>query len=1780
MKRNLRIIRNRSMNQMSETSRLTNSMNLIGYHSFNKWGGISLQDILSNYPQEIKEKCWENLSRLILENYQSGKGTFIKGFGTFTFTNVEFSLEGTTNEYERDIKTRRPIFIVSNEFIDYLKPAIYTKKSGLLEFTPPVNNNIPIVKINYAKISYGTNISKEECVNIISSLIKEMGDQIRRGNFIQKNMNYVGTFILKNNIFGMKFEEEVYNETSLQAQKLYHIKKNLKLDMKTKDSIGQRYRNISDIDKMEREVRPKMSVITKIMPSADSWLKENMGIDIKKDIDDSPREDLGLKNAQKKGEFSVDQRHYRSYPLQDLYGLRIPQDILESIYNNKNFLIRNMKLIDRHGDGLIPKYDFINAFFKTNCHHALRIELIEKITNVYIFNDPNIIMIQYNNIINTMCKDIKKIIDKEYKLFPIKKYKYTIKSNNKRSISSNAFDSISGNLENKAISSVPTYKFLPKIEEVNIKDDLYKISKINIFLSRDRTQKMISYLELMKKLQCYMISINKEKIIKILRYLDIKNPNAFYLKDFTDRVNQKVMNSTSYNFRKDKNKSLSFLKNQNNSTDAFNYTNNDSRTNKKYIAFANKNLSSEDITKASSYNLEKDKDNNDVEFDVKSIKIIKDRIFKNSLLMDNISEYFDHLLSYNICRRENIIYPDELERLLQLERFPFTVPEIYKIFNFIDTKKDGFIDRIEFINSIKNVPHPISTLINYMKNNKMSIVDLAYKMDIDIYNRPIDDILNMSISRLLFQVKMKLVNNQFERDFINGLFDALIQIQGSGNGDKLILKTLFKVFNITNTDSYKEVYNNKQNICDICLKTIPKLIPYDYLKQKFIDIDKNITTKVPLDKFMNIIRKETKGKIKDEDIIHLLRTYKYIDSDNYVKYHSFLILVYANGVNDNYFWRCLNEFVNFLKKECNDDLFIFIVKINNMCNNTSVKKTIEFPKMLEFFKRKTDNNLEISSLKKFDFDNDGLISMDDLKNVILCYVDKHYFDNQEQMNNKQKQNIDLLNYNENKKLFMDIKQALNKINMTEDNFFYFLDYNKDNVIDMNEFEKQILKLPLERKYTSKQIKLFYSYLDEYNLGKVDINIFKIKLDIFNKDILINDDNGYKGNSTIENLILDEFSKWYMKNINLCDTELFSILDHDHDGKISINDIKHFSVNVLLMSKQELNDSKILHFIEAVSPSNGNKNLLLSDIQNLMKNIKERNTQDYFNKIRNYCNEGINFHNEKLNKDWFEDIIKIIGLYIDENYDGDIQKFYNEYNTTDFRNEGQGLSLDNFINFLDLNNILFESYHINDDQKKILFNYISNNSKFINMQRLNELFGKKENNDFYIQMHEKLTKFFHKNFPSCEDAFKYFHNVKTKLREAPTYNDNISPQYYINKKDFFDGINRMFPNEYQTNTILNYYNKIFKKENEGNDPSIIKYSEFKYIYYSKFNFDSKYYLSLKKNSKILTTRKSIEGKAFKTFNSPFIVKEHKKFITPFDLDPLEKIKRLISSSKNEFKSEFMKYINESPNGMANQFEFRNMIKKLGLGLTNIEIEDIIHKSGLSSDGKINLIDFKNYITDENKNLLISKKHIKEQLKEIKQLIYKYYTNPRLAFELNQILNETKGAIIDFDIFKKIVYDMYKREAKKEPTYSVMKYTYDYIDIRKDGVIDLNEWNKIFSKQEGILDINQVKQSQLKLLRSWEMSNDIIFICKLIGKNRKIIRDRVKDKIGNNQNMLININQLIDILKSVLFNIKLSQTQWKMIVSIGDLDKSGIIDFNIFMSIIETTNRIEDSHPKYV
>ena len=1719
---------------MSNTAKLTNSINSTYLKTFNQWGGISYSEILQNYPNEMIDACWEHLSTFILENYQSGKGTMIKGFGTFTFTNIEYSLEGTTNQFDRDLKKRKPVFIVSNEFVEYLKPGIFTDKSGLIYYTQKKNNSVPIVKVNYAKISYGINISKEECYTIISTTFKLMGDQIRRAEYIPKYMPGLGNLLLRGHIYGMQFEPDLFKTLSQKTQKLIHTKKNLRLYMETKDSEGIKHLNIEDIDKAERDIRPKKAVITRISKSGDRWLQDNLGINVKNDIRDEPRDDLYLNGAINKREYYVDQRDYRNYPMQNLYGLDIPQDILEGIYNSKYLLMRNMKRIDRHGDGLIPKYDFIMCFKDTNCHHSLRTELIEKITDAYIGNDPDVIMIHYVHLINALCDDIKNIMENEYNNFPIEKYRYTIPKNNKRAKSAYAYSKDTGNLQSKALSSLKTYKNICEIDENEVRDDIDKIGRLGHFLLKEnKGNKMISYLGLISMLKKHLLNINKVQMIKILKFLDIKNPNAFSLNELINTINNYFMYLTNYN-------------------KTFRQSNNNKKTNKKKV--------------------DTNKKNYDNDFVINAIQIIKDRIFERGKEIDEISRYFDHLLSYNICRRANVIYPDELERLLQLEEYDFTPEEINLIFNYMDSKKDGIIDRIEFINTFKIIPHPVSTIYDYIIKNNLSIIDIAYKMGVDLYNiNDYEEISKNLIDRLNFRVKIKRLNNKYEDDFIDSLFSYI----GPKGATKVItLDELLNFFNNNNyvsqrnnNDSYKFLYKTKINSLDLCRKTIPNYVPFDEIKNRFLSIDPNITGKVQINDFFKILDYYLKNsKLSDEDIMHVLRANRYITEDDFVNYHKFLLLIYLEHVEDK-FGLCLKEFEKFLHEECGDDLFIFMVKINNIPNDSTLNKVINMQRLYEFFRSRIEN-LNFNVISKFDYNNDGIITMEDLKNVIINYIDKTYFE-------KYNQNINVYNdhnFEENKKIYLNIREALNKINMTENNLFYYLDKNRDGYIDINEFRTQVFNLPLSRKYTQKQIDLFYTFLDEFNNGKVDLNTFQKKLKIIKDYIDAHNENGYIGNTTIENLILTEFYKFCKKNKKLCDTELFSILDNDHDGTISIEDLKNFCIKNLFISSHELDDDIIIRFIEAVS-STHSRCLDLSDVQYLMKCFNNDDLDLIRNNIIHYCNECDNMNSED-NKDWIDNIMNKIGIYINEEYGNDIKSFYDDYNVTDFRNKGQGLSFDNFEKFIQRNYLLFEPYHINKNinQQKALFNYISNNKKYITIDDLEYFFGIEKNNkndnydyDFYEKMHNDIMTFLYDNFENGEDGFKYFHNGINDN----TYNIENA---YITKKEFFNGISNMFPKRYQTNTIQNYYNKYFDNKDK------ISYSDFKYIYYNTYNCNEKYTQSLKNPSKVKTTRPDVSGIPFMSEKSPFPTEKNPKLKTAFDLDPLEKMKRLILSSKIDFKKECEYYLElgRTNYGLINQFEFRNLIKKLNLCLSCIEIEEIINKNKMTYNGLINIYDFYEYITNTELNLYISEKNIIEILKQIKQYIYKYYNSPRFAFEIN---DRNKKGFIDFEQFKKLIYELFYKEKKPVPNYPVMKYVYDYIDVRKDGVIDLNEWSKVFAITESNLDV--IKGPGSQYIRDWEGSEEITEIYKLISKNKKAIKDKVKlYTIRTSDNLLIQEKYLIDILINILGKKRMSYPQWKMIVGLGDKERNGVIDFNEFIRAIESYANIKNSHPKYL
>ena len=258
------------------TSKLSNTLKSLDFSAFNHKGKINHVNMLNSYSKEILEETWNQFSNFIKKNYEAGKGTIIKGFGTFTFTNSEYNLEGKINQYNKDIKLRRPIFIVSKEFLNFLKPGQFTKSGGLIYYTQILNNNVSLVRFNYTELAFAINISKEECQNIISTILKEMCDAIINRKFKSRELPGLGIILIKGNIFGVKFFSDFNLDTYKQAENLDFTKNNLEL-YKTLHKTNQAQADDLNAEKAVKELNQKDLVITHMVNGADIWLQKNLG---------------------------------------------------------------------------------------------------------------------------------------------------------------------------------------------------------------------------------------------------------------------------------------------------------------------------------------------------------------------------------------------------------------------------------------------------------------------------------------------------------------------------------------------------------------------------------------------------------------------------------------------------------------------------------------------------------------------------------------------------------------------------------------------------------------------------------------------------------------------------------------------------------------------------------------------------------------------------------------------------------------------------------------------------------------------------------------------------------------------------------------------------------------------------------------------------------------------------------------------------------------------------------------------------------------------------------------------------------------------------------------------------------------------------------------------------------------------------------------------------------------------------------------------------------------
>ncbi len=232
--------------------------------------------------------------------------------------------------------------------------------------------------------------------------------------------------------------------------------------------------------------------------------------------------------------------------------------------------------------------------------------------------------------------------------------------------------------------------------------------------------------------------------------------------------------------------------------------------------------------------------------------------------------------------------------------------------------------------------------------------------------------------------------------------------------------------------------------------------------------------------FCNVVQKYS-SEYKDEDIMRFIRISSLFDKNRNVKYPEFIDLIFLDN-QDSSFNKVISVLKNHLQSS-NNNLSSLIKTISKKSSSGSV----EVNEMLEFL-RMHIKDVSKYNVIKLDLDQDGKISLDDLKGILDRHKNTFYF-KYENSDDKQEVNLhplDSLDPERYKQIVKDIKVSMSNKNLTLIGLFRKLDSNNDGFISSPEFNKNIDSLIQIAPAIKDQ---FFNSLDARKLGLVDLETF-------------------------------------------------------------------------------------------------------------------------------------------------------------------------------------------------------------------------------------------------------------------------------------------------------------------------------------------------------------------------------------------------------------------------------------------------------------------------------------------------------------------------------------------------------------------------------------------------------------------------------------------------------------------------------------------------------------------
>ena len=108
---------------------------------------------------------------------------------------------------------------------------------------------------------------------------------------------------------------------------------------------------------------------------------------------------------------------------------------------------------------------------------------------------------------------------------------------------------------------------------------------------------------------------------------------------------------------------------------------------------------------------------------------------------------------------------------------------------------------------------------------------------------------------------------------------------------------------------------------------------------------------------------------------------------------------------------------------------------------------------------------------------------------------------------------------------------------------------------------------------------------------------------------------------------------------------------------------------------------------------------------------------------------------------------------------------------------------------------------------------------------------------------------------------------------------------------------------------------------------------------------------------------------------------------------------------------------------------------------------------------------------------------------------------------------------FSEFNALVQNCYQIAKLKPPTFPVVKDLFDLIDVRRDGELDITEWQQTFGRvTEGGNQLT-IKPSPLSI---WETSKEFANLCQALAKSRKHLIEKFR-AVTDPKHTLFNFKQ---------------------------------------------------------